>query len=76
MEWTRSETLALALHNCTHCHGAGLRLTGKGLLTPCNCVLRSIFRICWDRFVRCATQERSVSRVSVEPHVGRSRPST
>ena len=76
MDWTRSETLALALHNCAHCHGAGLRLTRKGLFMPCNCVLRSIFRICWDRFVRCATQERSVSRVSLEPHVGRSRPST
>lgn len=76
MEWNRSETLALALHNCAHCHGAGLRLARKGSLTPCNCVLRSIFRICWDRFVRCVTQERSVSRVSLEPHVGRARPST
>jgi hypothetical protein len=76
MDWTRSETLALALHHCVHCHGAGLRLARKGALTPCNCVLRSIFRICWDRFVRCVTQERSVSRVSQEPHVGRSRPST
>jgi len=76
MNWDRSETLALALHNCAHCHGAGLRLGRKGSLAPCNCVLRSIFRICWDRFVRCATQERSLSRVSLEPHLGRSRPST
>jgi hypothetical protein len=76
MEWTRSETLALALHNCAHCHGAGLRLARRGLFTPCNCVLRSIFRICWDRFVRCATQEPCLSRVSLEPHLGKSRPST
>ena len=76
MEWNRSETLALAMHNCAHCHGAGLRVARKGALGPCNCVLRSIFRICWDRFVRCVTQERHLSRVSLEPHAGRSRPAT
>jgi hypothetical protein len=75
MEWNRSETLALAMHQCTQCHGAGLRLT-KQEASPCNCVLRAIFRICWDRFVRCVTQERHLSRVSLEPHAGRSRPST
>ena len=76
MEWTRSDTLALAMHGCAQCHGCGLRIAKKNTLTPCNCVLRSIFRICWDRFVRCVTQERHLSRVSVEPHVGRSRPAT
>ncbi len=75
MEWTRSDTLALAMHNCAQCHGSGLRLAKRGA-APCNCVLRSIFRICWDRFVRCVTQERHLSRVSVEPHAGRARPST
>ena len=76
MDWTRSETLALAMHNCTQCHGSGLRFTKKGATSPCNCVLRAIFRICWDRFTRCVTQERHLSHVSVEPHAGRSRPST
>src|SRR6202789_3915180 len=76
MEWTRSETLALAMHNCAQCHGAGLRLSRRGALAPCNCVLRAIFRICYDRFLRCVTQERHLSRVSLEPHLGRSRPST
>jgi hypothetical protein len=76
MEWTRSETLALAMHRCTQCHGSGLRFSKKGAVAPCNCVLRAIFRICWDRFVRCVTQEKYLSRVSVEPHVGRSRPGT
>lgn len=75
MEWDRSETLALAMHQCAQCHGVGLRLAKKGA-APCNCVLRSIFRICWDRFVRCVTQERHLSRVSLEPHCGQSRPST
>ena len=74
MEWTRSETLALAMHSCTQCHGAGLRLANKGLETvACNCVLRGIFRICFDRFVRCVTQERHLSRVSLEPQAGRPR---
>jgi hypothetical protein len=76
MDWTRSETLALAMHNCSQCHGSGLRLIKKGAASPCNCVLRAIFRICWDRFIRCVTQEKHLSRVSVEPHAGRSRPST
>lgn len=74
MEWTRSETLALAMHNCTHCHGSGLRLARKGTTAPCNCVLRTIFRACYARFVKCVTQERHLSRISTEPHSGRSRP--
>ena len=76
MEWNRSETLALAMHNCTQCHGSGLRWNKRGAASPCNCVLRAIFRICWDRFIRCVTQERHLSRVSLEPHVGRMRPGT
>ena len=32
MEWTRSETLALAMHQCTQCHGSGLRLGRKSVL--------------------------------------------
>lgn len=76
MEWTRSETLALAMHTCSHCHGSGLRFTKKSVAAPCNCVLRSIFRICCDRFTRCVEQEKHLSRVSLEPHAGRQRPST
>jgi hypothetical protein len=76
MEWNRSETLALAMHNCAQCHGSGLRFSKKQTGTPCNCVLRAIFRICWDRFVRCVTQEKHLSRISLEPHAGRQRPST
>ena len=76
MDWTRSETLALALHNCAQCHGSGLRLARKGALSPCACVMRAIFRICHDRFLRCVTQEKHLSRVSLEPGPGRQRPST
>jgi len=73
MEWTRSETLALAMHNCSQCHGSGLRLGRKGALAPCNCVLRSIFRICYGRFISCVTQERELSQISLEPHLGPTR---
>jgi hypothetical protein len=76
MQWSRSETLALAMHNCAQCHGSGLRMAKKGALSPCNCVMRAIFRICYDRFLRCVTQERHLSRVSLEPHAGCHRPST
>jgi hypothetical protein len=76
IEWSRSETLALANHDCTHCHGSGLRLGRSKVCTPCNCVLRTIFRLCFARFLRCATQEKYLSRVSLEPHRGRQRSST
>lgn len=75
-DWTRSICLPLSMHNCVTCHGSGMRLGRKLRLQPCNCVLRSIFRLCFDKFLRNLTQERSVSRVSLEPHSGRSRPST
>lgn len=64
------------MHNCTQCHGSGLRLGKTGTFSPCNCVLRSIFRICYDRFVNNMQKEKYVSRVSLEAHQGRSRPST
>jgi len=38
--------------------------------------MRAIFRICYDRFLRCVTQEKHLSRVSLEPCPGRQRPST
>jgi len=75
MEWTRSQTLALALPSCALCRGAGLRL-GKAGVSPCNCVLRAIFRICYDRFIRSVQQEKYLSKVTLEPDRGRTRPST
>jgi hypothetical protein len=65
MEWNRSETLALAAQSCTQCHGLGLRLQGDAS-HPCNCVLRTIFRTCFRKFQNCATQEKHLSRVSME----------
>lgn len=73
MEWTRSETIALAKNSCTRCHGLGLRLGRKEKMHPCNCVLRAIFRTCYGRFRHCATKEKHMSRISLEFIPGRER---
>jgi hypothetical protein len=66
MEWNRSATLALSAEKCVHCRGGGLRPKERGDAAPCNCVLRSIFRICFERFVQCANKDLYQSRVSLE----------
>src|SRR5947209_16810605 len=70
MQWTRSETLALAQQSCTFCYGLGLRPGRSGVSTPCNCVFRSIFRACYARFRQCAMKEKYISRVSLEANPG------
>jgi len=76
-KWERSTVLVLAMHNCTSCFGSGTRISlRRSATSPCNCVLRAIFRICFEKFIQCVTQERHLSHVSLEPHAGRSRPST
>lgn len=76
MNWTRSETLALAQQSCTFCHGLGLRPGRAGASAPCNCVFRAIFRACYARFRKCASKEKYISRVSLEANPGRLRKST
>jgi hypothetical protein len=66
MEWTRSETIALASPSCAHCHGLGLLPSRKKQDIPCACVLRSIFRHCHTKFLFCASKEKHLSRVSME----------
>jgi hypothetical protein len=71
MEWTRSETLALAAHSCVHCDGLGLRVCEKDEPPqPCNCVLRSIFRACHIRFRECAAKEKYMTRVTLDSVYG------
>ena len=65
MEWTQSDTLALALHSCTSCHGVGLR-SNKGKPTPCHCVLRAIFRACYSRFRQCIEKEKLQGQASLD----------
>lgn len=71
MEWSRTETLALAMPRCTHCHGYGMRASRGSHVYPCNCVLRAIFRICYDRFCDCVTKEKHISRTRMEFSGGR-----
>ena len=75
MQWTRSETLALAQQSCTYCQGLGLRQGRAGASTPCNCVFRAIFRACYSRFRQCTSKEKYISRVSLEANPGRQRKS-
>ena len=56
MEWTRSETLALAAQQCTLCFGLGMRLVRLGKSEPCYCVQRSVFRLCYSKYRRCAEE--------------------
>lgn len=71
MNWTRSETLALAKQGCTLCMGLGLCQGRSGNTRPCNCVFRAVFRACYERFRQCASQETHISRVRLEENPGR-----
>ena len=73
MEWTRSETLALAQQSCTLCHGLGLRQGRSEVSTPCPCVFRAIFRACYNKFQECANKERRISQISLEANPGQQR---
>ena len=75
MEWTRSETLALAQQSCTFCYGLGLRPGRAGTSTPCNCVFRAIFRACYEKFRACVAKEKHMSRASLEGNMGQTRKS-
>jgi hypothetical protein len=76
MEWTRSETLALAAPACNICLGLGLRIGRSEATHPCNCVLRAIFRACFDRFRDCVSREKYLSRVTLDPLPGKERRGT
>jgi hypothetical protein len=66
MKWSRSDTLVLALDYCARCHGMGLRGERRGASNPCNCVLREIFRACYNRFCHCVNKEKHLSRVTLQ----------
>ncbi len=66
MTWDRSDTIALAKTSCTQCHGYGLRPGRHDRETPCNCVLRAIFRACYARFRECAAKDQRLTRVVQE----------
>ena len=66
MQWNRSNTIGLAKASCTFCHGYGLRPVRQGKETPCNCVFRSVFRSCYNRFRECVAQGEHISTVSLD----------
>ena len=66
MQWTRSETLALASQRCTSCWGLGVCPGRQGTDRPCNCVFRAIFRACYARFGTCAVAEPYMACLSME----------
>lgn len=77
MIWDRSETLALAKQSCVYCKGEGRRPTTRSKRpSPCNCVLRAIFRACYARFRYCVTKEKFMSKVSLVPCKGKDRKQT
>jgi hypothetical protein len=73
MEWTRSETLALAVNSCSACHGFGILFGKRGGTNPCSCVLRAIFRACYKKFRACVTKEKYMTRVTISLVRGRER---
>jgi hypothetical protein len=73
MEWTRSETLAQAAPGCNTCLGLGLRIGRHETTHPCNCVLRAIFRACFEHFRDCVSRERYISKVTLDPLPGKDR---
>ena len=70
-DWSSSEAVALAKEGCTHCLGIGLRRGGRAEDVPCSCVLRHIFRTCYAKFRYCASREKHMGRVRLEPMTGK-----
>ena len=67
MEWTHSDTIALASETCVRCHGLGIVDLERGGNRPCGCVLRAVFRLCYAKFTECATREKRLTPVLLEP---------
>jgi hypothetical protein len=72
-QWKREDVIALAKPGCRQCLGIGLRRGRRcDEYAPCGCVLRAIFRACFNRYRRCMTDDRYMSRVRLEHIPGRS----
>jgi len=69
MDWSRSNSIGLARAACVYCGGAGTRTVRRDKETPCCCVLRGIFRVCYNRFRECVELGAHTSTVSWD-HLG------
>jgi len=47
--------------------------TGRIKASPCKCVLREIFRVCYARFRYCVEKDKTVGRVTLDANQGRLR---
>jgi hypothetical protein len=63
--WTRQDTLGVAACDCVRCHGLGLEDGNLYSGQPCPCVLKAIFRACYEKFYELATQEKPLARRAV-----------
>src|SRR5579863_127676 len=72
MQWNRSNTIGLAKASCTICRGYGMKIR-KTTEVPCNCVMRAIFRACYNRFRECDALSERTSEVSLEYFPGADR---
>ena len=73
MNWDTLDLTALGQASCGACEGTGGRLTKKGEIGPCECSLRAVFRVCYERFRQCVRRERRISQVSYkETPIGKS----
>jgi hypothetical protein len=68
MEWNRSTALPLATVACAFCSGDGLQKFKRSnrAAKPCGCVLRNVFRICYNKFRECVEMPASMSKAKLE----------
>jgi hypothetical protein len=66
MQWNRSNVLGLAKASCFACGGLGMRISRNDTEVPCNCVLRAIFRACYNRFRTSAQTAEHIGSVGLE----------
>jgi hypothetical protein len=66
MQWIPSELFLLALTDCNHCQGTGVRREKRGKPVPCGCALRGIFRVCYQRFRDCVARSKCRTQVSFD----------
>ncbi len=65
MTLASGESLALALESCVKCLGLGMRPSYGDMEVVCECVWRRVFRLCYQRFRRCASRDAS-HRINLE----------
>ena len=66
MQWSRSNSIGLAKASCAHCQGLGMRLVHNGREAPCNCVFRTVFRTCFNRFRQFVSEGAHTGTVTLE----------